>query len=270
MGTLESGLYDLGRLDRLSSLDTPAHRLDPRAKVLTTMVYLVCVVSFGTYELLPMLPFLLFPVAMISAGGLPGGFLMRKLAAVAPFALLVGAFNPLLDQTVITEVAGIGITGGWVSFTSIMLRFLLTTLAALVLVATTGMAGVCAGLQRLGLPDVLSTQLLLLYRYLFVLGEEVMRMARARSLRAVGQRGMGMGVYVSMLGNLLLRTYARADRLYRAMLARGFTGNVRTVSTPRFTARDAVFVAGWSAAFVTMRAIDVPTLLGTLVTGVIG
>ncbi|NTV76320.1 MAG: hypothetical protein HGA66_19220, partial [Holophaga sp.] len=71
----------------------------------------------------------------------------------------------------------------WISFLSILLRFALTTMAALVLIATTSFTGICAALERLGMPDVLATQLLLLYRYLLVLGEETMRMARARALR---------------------------------------------------------------------------------------
>ena len=236
MPSLEDGLYDLGRLDRLAALDTPVHRLDPRAKVLTTLVFLVCVVSFGTYELLPMAPFAFFPVALIAEGGLPAGFLLRKVLAVAPFAVFVGVFNPLIDRTIVAEIAGVAITGGWVSFVSILLRVLLTT------------------------------QLLLLYRYIFVLGEETMRMARARALRSFGRRGMGLGVYVNMLGSLLLRTYARAERVYRAMLARGFDGRVRTLGDRAIGGRDVVFTLGWSAAFVLFRIYNVPLALGTVIT----
>lgn len=269
MPSLADGIYDIGRLDELASRDTFLHRLDPRAKVLTTAVFLVCVVSFGKHDLAQMLPFLLFPVVTIAAGDLPVGFLVRKLIAVAPFAVLVGAFNPLLDRTVVAEVAGVAVSGGWVSFASIMVRFVLTTMAALALVATTGMMGVCAALRRLGTPEVLVTQLLLLYRYLFVLGEETMRMARARHARSVGSRGMGMSVYANMLGHLLLRTYARAARVYRAMLARGFDGRVRTVRALSFTARDAAWTLGWSAAFVLFRAYDIPLALGRAITEVL-
>jgi len=269
MPSLENGLYDFGRLDRLAYLDTPVHRLDPRAKVVTTLVFLICVVSFGKYQLLPMLPFLVFPVFMAAEADLPVGFLLRKLAAVAPFALFVGVFNPLLDRAVVAQIAGLDVTGGWISFASIMLRFLLTTSAALVLVATTGMSSICAGLERLGLPDVLATQLLLLYRYIFVLGEEAMRMARARALRSVGKRGMGMRVYVNLLGHLLLRTYAHAQRLYQAMLARGFDGRVRVLRRLQLDSRDVAFMLGWSAAFVFFRLVNIPLLLGGLLTELI-
>lgn len=269
MPSLADGIYDLGRLDELASHDTPVHRIDPRAKVLTTAVFLLCVVSLGKYEVGRLLPFALFPVLTIAHGELPAGFLARKVVAVAPFALFVGILNPLLDRATVAEVAGIAVSGGWVSFASILLRFALTTTAALTLVATTGMTGVCAALGRLGVPHVLVTQTLLLYRYLFVLGEEAMRMARARSLRSVGSRGMGVRVYASMLGHLLLRTYARASRVYQAMLARGFDGRIRLTRTLTFTARDAAYVLGWSAAFVLFRVYNVPVLLGQALTELI-
>lgn len=269
MSKLEEGLYDLGRLDRLAFLDTPVHRLDPRAKVVTTLVYLVCVVSFGKYDVLPMLPFVLYPVVLAADGALPLGFLARKLIAVAPFAVLVGIFNPALDREVLLHLGSLGISGGWVSFVSILVRFFLTTIAALVLIATTSFSGVCVGLRRLGVPDVMVTQLLLLYRYIFVLGEETMRMARARALRSFDDRGMGLAVYGQILGHLLLRTYARAGRLYQAMLARGFDGEVRIVRALRFTWRDVAFTFGWSALFVVMRVYNVPLLLGRFMTGLI-
>ncbi len=270
MSALEEGIYDLGRLDRLSFGDTAVHRLDPRAKVITTMVFLVCVVSFGPYQLLPMLPFVLFPVVLAAEADLPLGFLLRKLLAVAPFAVVVGMFNPLLDTETLVTLGGLQISGGWVSYLSILMRFFLTTIAALVLIATTSFAGVCRALGKLGLPDVLVTQLLLLYRYIFVLGGETMRMARARALRSFGKRGMGMGVYTQILGHLLLRTYDRARRVYEAMLARAFDGEVRLEGALHFGARDTVFMLGWSAAFVFFRAVNVPLLLGSLITGVIG
>ncbi len=66
-----------------------------------------------------------------------------------------------------------------------------------------------------------------------------------------------------------LRTYARAQHVYQAMLARGFDGHVRIMRTLDFTARDAAYITGWSAAFVVFRLYNVPVLLGQFVTGLI-
>jgi cobalt/nickel transport system permease protein len=243
------------------------HRLDPRAKVLTTLVFLVCVVSFGKYDVLPLLPFVLFPLAMAGEGDLPFGFLARKVLIVAPFALVIGMFNPVLDRTVVGQLGGLAVTGGWVSFASILLRFSLTTIAALVLIATTSFTGVCMAIEKLGAPDVFATQMLLLYRYIFVLGEEGMRLTRARALRSFDGRGMGLRVYAQMMGSLLLRTYDRAQRIYLAMLCRGFDGHVRVRARLHFTGRDAAFVLGWSAVFVLFRLYNVPLAVGRIVMG---
>lgn len=267
MSSVATGLSTVDRLDRLARQDTVIHRVDPRAKVFATAVFVVCVVSFDRYEVLGLVPFALFPVVLAAEGDIPFGFLGRLLLAVSPFALLVGAFNPLLDRELVTLAGGVEIAGGWVSYASILLRFLLTAAAALVLTATTSFAGVCLALERFRVPDVLVTQLLLLYRYIFVLGDEALRMGRARSLRAVGRRGTGLRVYAQMLGQLLLRTFARAQRVYKAMTCRGFDGRVRIARRLHLRVTDVVFAAGWSAAFVLFRLVDVTTLIGDLVTG---
>lgn len=267
MSSVATGLTTVDRLDRLARQDTAVHRVDPRAKVLVTAVFIVCVVSFDRYQVPALVPFALFPVVLAAEGGIPFGFLGRLLLAVSPFALLVGAFNPLLDRELVTIAGGVEIAGGWVSYASILLRFLLTAAAALVLTATTSFAGVCLALERFRVPDVLVTQLLLLYRYIFVLGDEAVRMSRARSLRTVGRRGTEMRIHAQMLGQLLLRTFARARRVYLAMKCRGFDGQVRIARRLRLRASDVLFAVGWSAVCVVFRFVDVTTLVGRLVTG---
>jgi len=267
VSSVASGPTALDRLDRLARLDTPVHRVDPRAKVITTAVFIVCVVSYGKYDLLGLVPFAVFPVALATEGDLPLGFLGRLLLVVSPFALVMGAFNPLFDREVVAQLGAWGVTGGWISYASIVLRFLLTAGAALVLTATTSFTGICLALQKLKVPDVLVTQLLLLFRYIFVLGDEAHRMGQARRLRSFGRRGMGWRIYGQMLGQLLLRTFARAQRIYLAMMCRGFDGQIRMNRRLRFRTSDLVFMLTWSAAFVLFRLVNIPLTLGHLVTG---
>lgn len=269
MSSVESGLYELGQLDALSRGDTGIHRIDPRIKVLVTLVYLVCVVSFHRYDIFGLVPFVLFPVALASAAGLPMRLLGKRLLQAAPFAVLVGAFNPFFDQTVLGTIGPVTITGGWVSFVSIVARFLLTTSAALVLIATTSMNDVCMALQRMGVPEVFANQLLFLYRYIFVLAEEVLRLGRARSLRSFDNRGMGWRVYANILGSLLLRTVARAKRVYEAMVSRGFSGTLHSTRTLAVKRVDIAFALLWCTTFILFRFFNVPLLLGSLLTGVI-
>jgi cobalt/nickel transport system permease protein len=265
---IESRFLDLGYLDLLSLRDTPVHRLDPRAKVLTTIVFIVTVVSFDKYQVSSLLPFVLFPVALISMGNLPAGYLMGRLLFVLPFALFVGIFNPFIDREILFRIGPAAVSGGWVSFLSILLRFALTVLAALTLIATTGFIGVCTALGMLGVPRVFAVQLLFLYRYLFVLADEGGRMARARSLRSFGDRGMGMKVFGSLVGHLLLRTIDRAQRIYMAMLSRGFHGEFRFRRPLKIGMPEITFMLGWSALFVFLRIYNLPRLLGGILTGV--
>ncbi|MFA6107655.1 MAG: cobalt ECF transporter T component CbiQ [Candidatus Latescibacterota bacterium] len=261
MNALSSAQQTLSRFDELARRDSPVHRLDPRAKVVATLVFAVVVVSFGKYEVAGLLPFALFPVCLAAASGIPLGFVVRQSLPALPFVLAVAAFNPLFDTRPLTTVGGVALSGGWISFCSISLRGLLTVFSAVLLVATTGMDRVCGALERVGLPRVFAVQLLFLYRYLFVLVDEAGRMTRARSLRSCRKGQATLAVFGSMAGQLLLRTLDRSQRISRAMYCRGFDGTVPTLARSRFRAADAVFVLGWIAAFAILRAWPLPPLL---------
>jgi len=266
MAKIDSAFFDIGTLDALAGRDSAIHRLDPRAKLITTLIFVLVVVSFDRYAVSALLPFGLFPLALIVLADLPPGYLLKKLLLAAPFALCIGILNPWFDHQALLQVGPLAITGGWVSFTSILLRFTLTVLAALVLIATTSFTGVCMALERLGAPRVFALQLLFLFRYLFVLTDEALRLVRARALRSFGGRGMGMRVYGHMVGQLLLRTMARAERIHLAMLCRGFEGEIRLLRPARIGRPEILFTIGWSAAFLVLRLCNVPQLLGRLLT----
>jgi cobalt/nickel transport system permease protein len=261
---------DIRYLDIISSRDTSIHRLDPRAKLLTTLAYIVAVASFDKYTVTGLVPFVIYPVVLIALGDLPVAYLLRKVMLAAPFAFFIGIFNPFFDQEVLLQLGPVPISGGWVSFLSIMLRFTLTVASALLLVATTGLNGVCLALDKLGAPKAFVVQLLFLYRYLFVLGDEAIRLTRARALRSFEGRGMGIRVFSSLAGQLLLRTLDRARRIHLAMLCRGFDGEVRQAGSLRFSKGDLAYTVGWSGLFALLRVYDIPQLAGSVVMGLAG
>jgi len=266
MTSLHNAVLDLKKLDLLGRGNTSLHRLDARAKVLVTLIFILCVVSHGRYELSALIPFFLFPVIMISLSSIPPLFIVRKIALLAPFFLVAGAFNPLFDRDVMLYVGSCGISGGWISYASIIIRSILTVGAAFILVGTTGFNADCQALEQLGMPQVFAVQLLFLYRYIFVLADESYRSSRARELRSCGKKGLGITSFGSMVGHLLLRSWQRAERIHTAMLARGFTGQFHTMRQSRFGAAEMCFVAGWSTLFVFLRCQNVSHFLGTLIT----
>ena len=267
MSRIDAALHDLRSLDALAQRDTPLARLDARAKLITTLVFVAVVVSFDRYTVAALLPLALYPVALAALGEVPAASLMRKLVIAAPFALLVGLFNPLLDRAPMLAIGDMVIAGGWVSLASICVRFVLTVSAALVLIAVSGMHTLCAALGRLGVPRVFTAQLLFLYRYAFVLGGEASRMATARQLRAGGHGGARLATYGPLVGHLLLRAFERAQRIHLAMIARGFDGEMRSLRVLHWTRRDTLFILGWCAFFALARAADLPQVLGGILTG---
>jgi len=263
---IDRAFYDIGHLDNLAAGDTFLHRLDPRAKLLTAVVFIISVVSYGKYEISGLLPFFLYPVLLIGWGELPPGFLFKKLLIVSPFVIFIGIFNPWLDRNIMLQLGPISISGGWISFLSLILRFTLTVGAALLLIASTGFTTICMALGKLGAPRIFTVQLLLLYRYLFILIGEAIRMTRAHALRSFNSKGrITFKVFLQMLGNLLLRTIDRAQRIHMAMLSRAFTGEIRVVRQFSFGYRESLFLAGFSTLFILMRFTELTTYLGQLV-----
>ncbi len=264
MAKIDASLFDLSTLDTLASRQSPIHRLDPRAKVITTLVFILVVASFGKYQVAALLPMLIFPGAMIAVGNLPLGYLSKKLLLVAPFAVLIGILNPVFDREILLTLGPVAVSGGWISLASIVLRFVLSLGAALILIASTSFPAICRALEQLGTPRVFVIQLLFLYRYIFVLADEGVRLARARALRSFEGRGHEWRVFGSMAGQLLMRALDRAERVHLAMRCRGFDGVVRTLHPGRFGKREVLFVTGWCSLFLLFRLTHFPQLLGQL------
>lgn len=264
MQSFDKEFINIGYLDTLSYKQTLVHRLHPCTKLIVTFAFIVTVVSFPKYEIQGIMPFFLFPVFIISAGDIPVALILKKLLVVSPFVLFVGIFNPVLDTRIMYYVYGLEITGGWISFASITVKFILTVSSALLLVAVTSFPGICYALQRLGVPKIFIVQLLFLYRYIFVLAEETMRIVRARNMRSFGKRGKGIKSFTSLLGVLLVRSMERAESIYQAMCSRAFDGSIRLVNAFSLTLTDMIFAAITITAFIIFRRYDVAEMLGEL------
>lgn len=265
----DEAYFSIGRLDRLAYGDTIVHRLDPRAKVFTTMLFIVTVISYSKYEVASLVPFLVFPVVLTALADLPAGFLLRKVLALSPFAVCIGMFNPLLETRTAVVLFGAPVSAGWVSFVSILLKYVLTISVALILIATTSFPGVCNALRRFGVPAAFVSQLLFLYRYLFVLLEEAMRIVRARELRSFGAGNPGVKEVIRIIGALFLRTMERAERIFRAMLSRGFRGEVTVLQRREMQAADGLFLLGSVCALGLFRWFPVAEWTGRLAAGLL-
>jgi cobalt/nickel transport system permease protein len=268
MSNMMETIFDIRLLDDLARKETVIHRIHPLVKLLTTVIYISVVVSFGRYEITGLLPLLIFPVLVITMAELPFGYLVKRMLLAAPFVLGIGILNPLFDREVLI-FGGLTFSRGWLTFIAIFLKCFLTVSSALMLIATTGMDKLAAALRMLKVPRLFVLQLLLTYRYVLVLMEDVSLIWRAYSLRAPQQKGIHRSVWGPLMGQLMLRTMERAQRVYQAMCLRGFQGEYNNGGPCRLTVWDAGYLLGWSLFFILMRLFNIPVLIGLLLTGVI-
>jgi len=240
------------KLDRLGYGDSPAHRLDSRSKIIAAVIFAVIVASFPKYATVQLLPLAVVPFLLAWFGDTPFCVVGRMLLIACPFAVLVGLFNPVLDRAPVA-VGDHVLAAGWLSCASILVRFALSMTMLTVLVATTALPDLLRGLRRLRIPATLVTQLQFLYRYLFLLADEASRISRARRLREPERPRADWKTARAMLGSLLWRGIERADRVYLAMQARGFRGEMPSRGDASPGAGDAIFLAGVVAYCLIVR-----------------
>ncbi len=261
---MQKALHELAEMDELAAGGSPIHGLCAPAKLLTTIAYIAVVLSFHKYDLSGMIVLLLYPVLLFQISGVSVGSFFYKLRIVLPLVLAVGLFNPFFDRQILVRVGSLGISGGVISMVTLMLKGVLCLMASYLLMATTPIDVLCAALRKFRVPGTLVTLLLLTYRYIGVMTEELAVMTEAYSLRAPGQKGIHVSAWGSFLGQLLLRSMDRAEELYNSMLLRGYHQHFHYAPVKDCGAKDRFFALGCIALFLLLRFVNVARLLGGL------
>ena len=246
---------NLPALDPYRERPSPVHRLDARLKLIVALVFII-VISLTPPEAWPAYLLYLFILIaiMLLAKVTPLSVLARSMLAL-PFALLaalgilyVREGIPLVTVSLLSW--RITITDvGLLRFASLMVKAWLSLLVSITLAFVTPFWEIVRAMQGLGVPRMLTVVILLMHRYLGVLTDEAQRLIRARDARSAELVGIKSRSALTwraqvtgrMIGTLFLRTYERSERVYNAMLARGFAGEVRTLRNPELSARDLAF-----------------------------
>ena len=213
------------RTEELACGRSLIHDRSPVAKLLVTILFLIAVQSFGKYELSGLVTMILLPMIAYRLANIELSLCFYKLRFVLPFLLIMGVFQPFLDRTPKLCVGAFVITGGMLSMAVLVLKGLLCLMASFLLAATTPVTGLCSALERLCIPRIMTSCLLLCVRYVGTLLEQTEVMWESYSLRAPGQKGIHPKAWGSFLGQLILRSVDKADSLYTAMCLRGFQGS---------------------------------------------
>ena len=267
MASMADSLQDIRVLDELGDMNTIIHKINPLSKLIVTLFYLLTVLSFNKYATSAILPLVLYPVLLISLANLPVLSILKRVLIVIPLIIGISLFNPILDQRPLLSLGHIIITYGWISFTSILLKSILTIIASLILIAITGMTNLSIALRMLKIPKIVVLQLLLTYRYIEVLMEEVILITTAYALRAPQTKGIQIKDLGPLLGQLLLRTIERGQSVYYAMCCRGFIGEYHSGNKFKLANKDITYILLWGLYFLFVRHINISRLLGIILTG---
>ncbi len=194
-------------IDRYSGLDSPIHRLDPRIKIPAAVLAIITIVATPP----AFTPFAIYgavALALWIASKLPFRYLLSRIAITLPFV----------------AVMTLGIAfGRWQLFIFTLMRAVLSLCFLILLTSTTQFPLLLEGLRRYRLPEVLHSLLSFMYRFIYIIIDEFHRLNRGRQSRETGGqlklswRGRGW-----MLGTFLIRSIERSERVYSAMLARGY------------------------------------------------
>ena len=244
-------------IDEYSHLNSFIHRLDPRTKLVASLAFILAVVLTPASNWRIFAIYFSMIVVMLVLSQLPPLYVLKRSLVIFPFVLLIAIFIPFFKEG---QVAGsynvwlwqISITySGLLILANVMVKSWLCILALILLSSTTRLDDLLKALRQLGIPQVMILILSFMYRYIFVLVDEVMRIQQARDSRNFGGSWLHhIKTIGHMVGTIFIRSYERGERIYAAMLARGFNGQVSTLHKLRFKQADAYFGAAFSLVLV--------------------
>ena len=254
-------------IDQYSDLDSFIHRLDPRTKFITTLLLILAVVLTPPNSWPAFALFFALIATLLLFSKVPIAYVFKRSLVIMPFVLMIAIFIPFFKEG---EVAGsyniwlwqLTVTySGLQVLINIVIKAWLSILSLIWLTSTTKLTNLLHGLERLHLPRVMVMILSFMYRYLFVLVDETMRMKQARDSRNFGgKRVWQIRTIGNMIGTLFIRSYERGERVYAAMVARGFDGQTRTLDRLDFRKADAYFGISLSLVLISTSVVSLLVL----------
>lgn len=256
--------------DRYQVADSVVHRLDPRVKVVAAVAYIVSNVMLrdGAWVAFGLAWLTLIGVGVLAHVGY--GYTFKRSFVALPFALAaVSAIFALPGNPVGSLRMGswelVATDAGVLRFVSVVVRSWLSVQAAILLTATTQFPDLMHALRHMRVPGSLVAIVSFMYRYLSVLTDETSRLLRARESRSArlenapelksgGSLLWRARIAGNMAGQLFLRSYERSDRIYNAMLARGYRGHFLTLNPHAMQSGDWVAAAVVAVGLLLLQA----------------
>ncbi len=207
--------------------DSPVHRLPAEVKIVCLVVFVLAVVATPRELFWPFGIYALIMLATWWLARIPLRWILPRMLIEAPFIVLA-VLLPFAEGGERVTVAGVQLSAsGLYAAWGIVIKGTLGVAASLTVAATTSARELPVALSRLRVPGLIVSMLTLMIRYVDVLAAEARRMRMARISRGDSPRMLHqVGATAKGVGSLFLRSYERGERVYLAMLSRGFDGQV--------------------------------------------
>jgi len=231
-------------------MDSPIHRLDARTKIIVFFALILITVSPPptSFRLFGVLAMVLIGIALVAK--LPLVHLAKKVLVILPFLFLVTVSIPFMKKDGIEGGYHLGIVGISVSRSglwilwNVIIKSSLGVFSIILLYSTTPFPKLIKGMEWLRVPRIFTVLISFMYRYSFILVDEIQRMKRARDSRSFGGKWLRQTKTIGhMIGTLFLRSFLRGERVYMAMLSRGYNGTMPGISFGTFGMGELLFLS---------------------------
>ena len=235
----------------MKSTNSLLEKLDPRTKIISFLSVILCMILTPITRIRDFELYFLLILAIGFFSGITPRQILKRLCILIPFVIFIAMFIPFVKEGSVCLSLKISnwnldITyeGVW-TFLNIIVKSTLSIFLLVIATSTTTFPDFIKGLDMLRVPRLLVMLMSFMYRYIFVLIDEARKLMRARSLRYFGSRYKEQFRVIGfMIGVLFIRTFERAERIYSAMIIRGFSGEVLSVKRFRFSSMDILFMVG--------------------------
>ncbi|MDD5084826.1 MAG: cobalt ECF transporter T component CbiQ [Candidatus Omnitrophica bacterium] len=202
-------------IDQYAECRSPIHSLDPRLKLLSFLILLICVVTVSPGEYGKLAIYTALTLLIVFLSKIPVGFIAKRTLQIFPFILVIALFIPFMKNGV----------PGWHLFLTVLARGVLAVVILTVFLNSMPFSQCLKAMRFYRVPALFTSIMAFMYRYLFLIQDECERMFQAKASRTLRRNWPAeVRTFANIAGSLFIRSFERSERVYQAMCARGFRG----------------------------------------------
>lgn len=230
-------------IDEYCKVKSLLSRIDPGIK---TVIFLTLIIFIALTQPAAYPSFAFYGgiiLILVALSKIPLHFIFMRSLTIIPFVLAAAIFMPFLKSE-----------AGIILFWGILIKAYLSIVCVILLVGSTKFSRLLKAFEKMRLPKIFIMMMSFMYRYIFVIFDELMAMKQAKEARSVGgSRWFQIKILANILGSLFIRTYEKGESVYLAMCSRGFNGEVKTMNQLNISLFDIAFLLAVVASVAAIR-----------------